>query len=236
MKNLTQPLPHALEQKVNLRQGLNRVRAGVMGANDGIISTAGAVIGVSGAQKPLATVLIAGLFMVLSGALSMAGGEYVSVSSQRDMQRADMNRIQQQLIDQPEQVRILTEAALVRMGETPAHAATLAAGLIETQSVEKIQHLVYGSSSLASLDPIQAAVFDGVAFVLGAILPLMCIAFLPAAIKVSGTMIGVLLCLAATGVVSAKFGKANWWRSMWRNLAVGVLTMIITYGVGSLFQ
>ncbi|KRM71679.1 VIT1/CCC1 transporter family protein [Lacticaseibacillus brantae] len=236
MKNLTQSLSQSLEQKVNLRQGLNRVRAGVMGANDGIISTAGAVIGVSGAQKPLATVLIAGVFMVLSGALSMAGGEYVSVSSQRDMQQADINRIQQQLIDQPEQVRILTEAALVRMGETPAHATTLADGLIASQAVEKIQHLVYGSSSLASLDPIQAAIFDGVAFVLGAILPLMCIAFLPAAIKVIGTMIVVLLCLAATGVVSAKFGKANLWRSMWRNLAVGVLTMIITYGVGSLFQ
>jgi len=236
MTNLSQPLQHSLVQKTNLRQGLNRVRAGVMGANDGIISTAGAVIGVSGAQKPLATVLIAGVFMVLAGALSMAGGEYVSVSSQRDMQQADIDRVRQLLTTQPAQVLQLTEAALVRMGEIPAHAHELAAGLIAAQDVEKIQQLIYGSSSLASLDPIQAALFDGIAFILGAILPLMAIAFLPMAIKVTGTMVVVLVCLAATGILSAKFGKAPVMRSMWRNLAVGVLTMVITYGVGSLFQ
>ncbi|KRO16484.1 VIT1/CCC1 transporter family protein [Lacticaseibacillus saniviri] len=215
-----------------LRQGLTKLRAGVMGANDGIISTAGMVIGVSGAQKPLSTVLIAGVFMILAGALSMAGGEYVSVSSQKDMQQANFTRLNHLMSTHPEAVTDMVKDALLKLGEPDAHATELAQTLVQDQDMAQIQQLIYGSSSLASLDPITAALSDGIAFVLGAIIPLLCIALLPPAIKVIGTMGSVLLCLALTGFISAKFGKANVKRSLWRNVAIGTLTMMTTYIVG----
>jgi len=170
-----------MPQRRELERKLNWLRAAVLGANDGIVSVAGLVMGVAGAGVGRSEVLLAGVAAVIAGAISMGGGEYTSVSAQRDTELANGRKI----------------------GETAAH-------------------------------PWTAAWASMVAFTSGALLPLAAITIPPTEIRIPVTVGSVVLALAITGFWAAKVGGSNPAKSVVRNVAVSILTMALSYGVGAL--
>ncbi|WP_143462429.1 VIT1/CCC1 transporter family protein [Levilactobacillus enshiensis] len=235
------PVVSAREKKMSAAAAgifnkLNRVRALVLGSNDGIVSTAGLVIGVTQANHSVMAALLAGLFTVLAGALSMAGGEYSSVSSQRDMQKALAQQVKAELVTEQDMILQRLKVKLQSYGFEVLEAVNLSRRLIENENINVILYLLYGITYKRYTSPLQAAVTDGLAFTLGAALPLSCIVWLPEPYKIGGTMIGVVLALLITGYVAARLGHANAKVGMLRNAVVGLLTMGVSYFIGSLWQ
>jgi VIT1/CCC1 family predicted Fe2+/Mn2+ transporter len=213
---------------------LNWLRAGVLGANDGIISTAGLVVGVAGATRDIGPILTAGLAGLVAGAVSMALGEYVSVSSQRDAERSLIEREKRKLEEDP-------EAELEQLAEI-YRAKGMSAATAHTVAVELTEHDVYAAHIDAQLgldpddltNPSHAAISSGIAFTLGAILPILAIWLAPAAVRIPVTFVAVLLALAGTGSASAALGGAGHARAVSRIVVGGAAAMIITYAVGRL--
>lgn len=226
---------HEHEQHAGgLAARLNWLRAGVLGANDGIISTAGLVVGVAGATSDRTPVLVAGLAGVVAGALSMGGGEYVSVSSQRDTEQAALDRERWELEHLPEHE--LDELAQIYRGRG------LPAGLAQEVAKALTRHDALGAHAEAELgidaqartSPWQASAASLVAFTLGAVLPLLAIALPPVGSRVPVTVLAVTVALVLTGVVSARLGSAPVVAAVARNVAVGLVAMTVTFAVGSL--
>jgi VIT1/CCC1 family predicted Fe2+/Mn2+ transporter len=213
---------------------LNRLRAGVLGANDGIVSTAGLVVGVAGAATDRATVLVAGVAGLVAGALSMGGGEYVSVSSQRDTEEAALRTERWELDHMPaaeleELVSIYRDKGLdAETAQEVAEQLTAADALGAHAEVE------LGIDPDRRTSPWQAALASMLAFVAGSLLPLLAIALPPLPVRVPVTVVAVTLALALTGVVSARLGRARVGRAVVRNVVVGLLAMAVTFAVGSL--
>lgn len=213
---------------------LNWLRAGVLGANDGIISTAGLVVGVAGATSAIGPILTAGLAGLVAGAVSMALGEYVSVSSQRDAERSLIERERRKLEEDP-------EAELEQLAEI-YRAKGMSAATARNVAVELTAHDVYAAHIDAQLgldpndltNPGHAAISSGVAFTLGAILPILAIWLAPDGIRIPVTFVAVLLALAGTGSASAALGGAGHGRAMLRIVLGGAAAMIITFAVGRL--
>jgi VIT1/CCC1 family predicted Fe2+/Mn2+ transporter len=212
---------------------LNRLRAGVLGANDGIVSVAGVVVGVAGATGSRAALAIAGAASLAAGALSMAVGEYVSVSSQRDSERALLDLERRELADAPEEE--LEE--LVGL-----HRATgLSDRLARAVAVEQTAHDALAAHARAELgidpdalvNPWHAALASLGAFLVGGVLPLVAVLVAPAA-RVPVTVVAVLAALALTGVLGARLGRAPVRAAVLRNLTGGSLAMAVTFGVGTL--
>jgi vacuolar iron transporter family protein len=220
--------PHAM----GLGGKLNVLRAGVLGAQDGIVSTAGLVIGVAGASASSSTLLIAGLAGLVSGALSMAGGEYVSVSAQKDTEVAVIENERRELQTMPE--RELTELAELYQ------AKGLTADLARQVAVQLHQHdaLTAHAEAELGLDPTEhanpwaAAVTSAMSFALGALLPLLAMTLTPAGFRVPVTFVVVIVALVATGYASAHLGGAPKMPAVLRNVGMGVLAMAVTYGIG----
>ncbi|MFD6877954.1 MULTISPECIES: VIT family protein [unclassified Streptomyces] len=213
---------------------LNWLRAGVLGANDGIISTAGLVVGVAGATTSRTTILTAGVAGLLAGALSMAAGEYVSVSSQRDSERAALDVERRELAQQPQaELDELTDLLADRgLGRELAREA--AVQLTERDALRAHARVELGIEPDELANPWHAAVASLIAFTVGALLPLLAIVLPGASARVPVTVAAVLAALTLCGVVSARLGGAPALRAVFRNVTGGALAMAVTYAAGTL--
>ena len=213
---------------------LNRLRAGVLGADDGIVSTAGLVIGVAGATADRAAILTAGLAGVAAGAMSMAAGEYVSVASQRDTEQAALRQERRELAHNPEGERAELAQMYVDRGLAPELADEVSAQLTAHDALGAHAEIELGIRTDDIANPWTAAITSLIAFTLGSILPLLAISLPPAPWRVPVTFVAVLIALAATGSLSARFGGGSTGRSVTRLVVGGALAMVVTYGIGKL--
>ncbi|WP_411105895.1 VIT family protein [Streptomyces sp. cmx-4-9] len=212
---------------------LNWLRAGVLGANDGIISTAGLVVGVAGATTTRSTILAAGVAGLLAGALSMAAGEYVSVSSQRDSEQAALELERKELATEPEaELDELTDL-LAERGLSRELAREAAKQLTERDALRAHARVELGIDPDELANPWHAALASLVAFTVGALLPLSAIVLPGSSVRVPVTVVSVLAALTLCGVVSARLGAAPVPRAILRNVTGGALAMGVTYAVGS---
>lgn len=223
-------MPKADEQ---VSSKLNWLRAGVLGANDGIVSVAGLVMGVAGATSDRGAILTAGMAGLVSGALSMGAGEYVSVSTQRDAEMSLIEVERRQLAEMPEEELEQLEGFLANAGMSPEVAAMAARELTERDALRAHTQLEYGINIHEVTNPWVAAGASILSFTLGALLPVLTI-LLPEAIRIWVTVGAVVVALLVTGVVSARLGYANPRRAAIRNVCGGVFAMVVTYGVGLL--
>ncbi|MEU4761622.1 VIT family protein [Actinosynnema sp. NPDC023794] len=228
-------MTHPGEPHHDLSGRLNWLRAGVLGANDGIVSTAGLVVGVAGATADRATIFAAGVAGLVAGSLSMAGGEYVSVSTQRDTERAALRLEARELREMPEEEERELAEIYQDKGLSEDLAAQVARELTEQDALRAHAEaeLQIDPDNLTS--PWQAAWASLVAFAAGALIPLVAIVLPPTAWRVWACAVAVLAGLVLTGVVSARLGASRVSRAVRRNVVVGSLTMIVTYYVGLLF-
>lgn len=219
-----------------LSQRLNWLRAGVLGANDGVVSTAGLVVGVAGANASAHALLTAGLSGLLAGSLSMAAGEYVSVSTQRDSEQAALDQERTELIRTPE----AELAELARM----YRAKGLSAELAQQVAVELTAHDALAAHAETELgidpealtSPWHAALASFASFTVGSLLPLLAIVLLPPSSRVLITVLSVLAALALCGWGSAVLGRAPSGPAVLRNVAGGALAMGVTYAAGHLLS
>ncbi|HET8560251.1 MAG TPA: VIT family protein [Marmoricola sp.] len=214
---------------------LNWLRAGVLGANDGIVSVAGLVMGVAGATSDSHAILIAGIAGLVAGALSMAAGEYVSVSTQRDTEQALLHKERRELREDPE-AELAELAGLYRQkGLSEELAQKVAEELTAHDALAAHAEVELGIDPDDLTNPWHAAWASMVAFTVGALLPLLTITLVPQGARIWATVGAVVLALAVTGWVSAGLGQADRSRALLRNVGGGVLAMAITYGIGALF-
>lgn len=212
------------------------LRASVLGANDGIVSTASLVIGVAAAGASQESILLAGVAGVAAGALSMAAGEYVSVSSQADTEQADLAMEAQSLRDHPEsELNELTQIYIER-GLQPELAREVAEKLTEHDALGAHMRDDIGIGEVATARPLQAAVFSALAFILGAVVPLFLVWLTDGAHQVTAIAAGSLLYLAVLGAVAAKLGGASLLRGASRVMFWGTLAMLLTALVGYAFD
>ncbi|KPI04635.1 protein of unknown function DUF125 transmembrane [Actinobacteria bacterium OK074] len=213
---------------------LNWLRAAVLGANDGIVSTAGLVVGVAGATDERAALLTAGLAGLLAGSLSMAAGEYVSVSTQRDSEKAALALERRELREQPAaELEELTEL-LQERGLSRDVAMEAAQQLTERDALRAHARVELGIDPDALTNPWHAAGASFLAFTVGALLPLLAIVLPSAGWRVPVTVVSVLAALVCTGWGSARLGSARVGRAVVRNVVGGGLAMGVTYAVGVL--
>lgn len=212
------------------------LRAAVLGANDGLISTASLVVGVAASAVDKPAVLIAGVAGIVAGAMSMATGEYVSVSSQSDTEKADLERERRELEEQPELE--LRELSFIyqKRGLTPDLADQVAAQLTAHDALAAHARDELGINEMTSANPIQAAIASAAAFSVGAILPIL-VAWLSARNAiVPSVAISAVVALAVLGIISARLGGASILKPTLRVTVWGVLAMLFTYAVGLLFN
>lgn len=214
---------------------LNRLRAGVLGANDGIVSTAGLVVGVA-AAAPINTpmILTAGVAGVVSGAVSMAVGEYVSVSTQRDTQKALINKERAELHHAPEAEFAELVGLYEALGLTRDTAYQVATELTDKNPLTTHLRVELGIDADELTSPWQAAFASAIAFTLGAVLPVLAAVVAPEWIRIPVTFAVVLIALALTGFTSARLGGATISRAVFRVVAGGAIGMLVTYVVGVL--
>lgn len=213
---------------------LNWLRAGVLGANDGIVSTAGLVIGVAAATSDRAAILTAGLAGLAAGAMSMAAGEYVSVSTQRDTEQALLAKERRELREMPEEELAELAALYEQRGLSPALAQQVAVELTEHDALAAHAEVELGIDPEELTNPWHAAWASMAAFTVGALLPLLAILLPPTTARIPLTAVSVVVALAITGWVSARLGGAALRPAVVRNVAGGALAMAVTYGIGSL--
>ena len=229
------PGPHPDEPHTDgLSARLNWLRAGVLGANDGIISTAGLVVGVAAATTARGPILTAGVAGLVAGAVSMALGEYVSVSSQRDTERALLVKERQELADDPEAELAELAGIYVQKGLSVSTAQLVAEEFTARDAFAAHVDAELGIDPDALTNPWHAALASAAAFTVGALLPLIAIVVTPSAVRVPATFVVVVIALAITGSVSAKLGKARPLRAISRVVLGGALAMIVTFVVGQL--
>jgi vacuolar iron transporter family protein len=213
----------------------NWLRAAVLGANDGIISTASLIIGVAAANTTHETILLTGVAGLIAGAMSMAAGEYVSVSSQADIESADLAKERLELAtDHESELKELTNIYISR-GLTAELAHQVAIELTEHDSLGAHARDELGITDIMSAQPLQAAWASGAAFTIGALLPLLVILFSPLDKAIVIVSITSLLSLAILGGVAAKVGGANIYVGIVRVTFWGILAMGATALIGNLF-
>ena len=228
------PGPHPEPHGGELSQRLNWLRAGVLGANDGIVSTAGLVVGVAGATVERAPIAMAGVAGLVAGAVSMALGEYVSVSSQRDSERAQLARETRELAETPEQELDELVALYEAKGLSPATARQVAVELTEHDALSAHLDVELHLDPEELTSPWRAAGASAVSFVLGALLPLVAVLLPPAAWRVPVTVVVVLAALGLAGWLGARLGGAAPRRAVLRVMIGGALGLAVTYGIGVL--
>lgn len=218
-----------------IAQRLNWLRAGVLGANDGIVSTAAVVVGVAGATEQVAPVLLAGAAALVGGAISMALGEYVSVSSQRDSENALIAKERRELADSPEEEFTELVGLYEAQGLTTETATRVATELTARDALAAHLSAELNIDHDDIVSPWHAALASAVAFTIGALLPLATILLTPAPLRIALTFVAVLLALAITGYVAAWLGDARRGRAVIRTVIGGALALGATYLVGTLF-
>jgi vacuolar iron transporter family protein len=223
--------PHA----DHLGARLNWLRAGVLGANDGIVSVAGLVVGVAGATTARGPIFTAGLAGLVAGAVSMALGEYVSVSSQRDTELAALTKEKRELRDEPAAELAELTALYQAKGLSAATAHAVAVELTEHDALAAHLEVELGLDPEELTSPVSAAAASAVSFVLGAVLPLLAVLIPPAHWRVPTTVVAVLAALAVTATVSARLSGASLRRVLLRVVLGGGIGLAITYLIGHLF-
>ncbi len=217
---------------------INRIgwlRAAVLGANDGIVSTASLIVGVGAASADKGPVLLAGLAGLVAGAMSMAAGEYVSVSSQSDTERADMSRECGELANNPEFERRELAGIYVGRGLDEDLALKVADQLMAKDALGAHMRDELGLSAFTTARPIQAGLTSAATFTSGAAVPLLAALVLPSGFIIAGVVGVSLVLLGVLGALSAKVGGAGLVRPTFRVLVWGAIAMAITAGVGRLF-
>lgn len=219
----------------HLVQRIGWLRAAILGANDGIVSTASLIVGVAAAGAARGDILVAGVAALVAGAMSMAAGEYVSVSSQSDTERADLAREAQELRDDPEfELRELTQIYVGR-GLEPALAHQVAEQLMAKDALGAHARDELHIVDATSARPVQAAFASAATFAAGALLPLLVALAVPAAWIVAAVVVAALIFLAVLGALGARAGGAGLFRGMARVTLWGAFALAVTAGVGRLF-
>ena len=213
---------------------LNWLRAGVLGANDGIVSVAGIVIGVAAATVERGPIVTAGVAGLAAGALSMALGEYVSVSTQRDTEQALLAKERRELIEEPEAELEELVGLYQKKGLSPQTARTVAEELTAHDAFAAHIDIELGIDPDELTNPWHAAISSAISFTVGAILPMLAILLPPPSVRIPITFVAVLLALAITGWVSARLGGADPVRATQRVVIGGALAMAVTYAIGRL--
>ncbi len=222
-------------QRNSMAAKLNWLRAGVLGANDGIMSTSGLVLGVAASPGVTSgTILVAGVAAVVAGSISMAGGEYTSVSAQKDSEKAALQVERGELAINPEGE--LRELAWFyeQKGMSPKLAIKVAEELTSKDALKAHAEAELGIDSDHHVSPMQAALSSFVAFAVGGMLPLLAVAGPWTEYRIQATVGSVVVALILTGYVGAKIGGAKSGRGILRNLIVSSMTMGITYLIGHL--
>ena len=220
----------------NFAERLNILRAGVLGANDGIISIAGVVIGVASATSNIWFILISALSAIFAGAFSMAGGEYVSVSTQKDTEEAAVAKEQALLDRSPESARESLYQTFLSQGDCETEAEVKVNQAFSKNPIKVLVEEKYGVDMEEITNPWHAAVSSFLCFSVGSLPATLAILLLRDPYRIPITAVVVALTLILIGYVSAKLGKAPVKQAMLRNLAVGLLTMLVTYVVGQVFH
>lgn len=220
---------------VGLNERLNKLRAAVLGANDGIVSTAAVVLGVAGATSDIRAIATAGIAAVIGGAVSMALGEYVSVSSQRDTERAYIAKESALHTNDPDTEYAHLVDGFVAEGLTRETATQVAKELTASNPLKAHLKLHYGIDEEDIVSPWSAAAASFISFFVGALLPLAAVLLPPEAIRVPATFVVTLIALALTGGVSARIGGADPKRAVVRLVIGGALGLAVTFGIGWAF-
>jgi VIT1/CCC1 family predicted Fe2+/Mn2+ transporter len=227
--------PHDDEpHETGIRSRLNWLRAGVLGANDGIVSTAGLVVGVAGATSDREAIMIAGIAGLVAGAVSMAAGEYVSVSTQRDSEKALLAKERRELAEDPEDELAELAGLYAAKGLSDETAMEVALQLTEHDALAAHADIELGIDPDDLTSAWNAAFASMVAFFLGALLPLLTITLAGQSTRVPVTMSAVAVALAFTGWASARLGYGPPGRAVIRNVGGGLLAMGVTYLIGTL--
>lgn len=224
-----------MHRESHLVQRIGWLRAAVLGANDGIVSTASLIVGVAAAAATRSEVLIAGVAGLVAGAMSMAAGEYVSVSSQSDTEKADLARERKELSEQIELEREELAHIYVERGVDLDLARQVASQLMEKDALIAHARDELGISEIASARPVQAALTSAVTFAAGAALPLLVVGIAPRDAIIPVVSAASLGCLALLGAIGAKAGGAGVMRAAVRVTFWGALALALTAGVGKIF-
>ncbi|THV11269.1 VIT family protein [Nocardioides caeni] len=227
--------PHEDEpHQAGVNDRLNWLRAGVLGANDGIVSVAGIVLGVAGATTDRSAILTAGIAGLVAGAMSMGAGEYVSVSTQRDSEEALLAKERRELREDPEDELHELAGLYVDKGLDPDLALDVARQLTAKDALAAHAEAELGIDPDDLTSPWNAALASMGAFTLGALLPLLLIVLVSDDVRVPVTVVVVTIALAGTGWLSAHFGYGSTARAVLRNVVGGLLAMGITHAIGQL--
>lgn len=216
-------------------QTLNKLRAAVLGANDGIVSISATIMGVAGATSDSHTILVAGMAALVAGALSMAVGEYVSVSSQSDAEKAYIKREKRLLKQDPEGQFDDLVTTYTDQGISAVTAKQVAKELTEKDALKAHLHAEFGMSEDDVVNPMHAAVASLLSFTLGGSIPFAVMMLVSPELRIIATGVAVIFALCATGYMSATVGGASRSRAMVRVVLGGVAAMVITYYIGTLF-
>lgn len=219
----------------SLAEKINVMRASVMGANDGILSVAGIVIGVAGAKSNSYAIFLAGIAGMLAGTISMAMGEWVSVSTQRDSERNAIEKESAILDGHYDQEFDFIKNKYQSTGISEKLASKATKEMMSDDPLDVAVRERYGFNPKEHTSAIAAAMASMISFPTGSILPLVSITFFPQNIRIIATVIAVVIALSITGYTAAALGNANRAKAVFRNVISGILTMIVTYFIGSLF-
>lgn len=235
MSSLSKPAPHADEphDSSGLAERLNWLRAGVLGANDGIVSTAAVVVGVAGATTATGPILAAGAAALIGGAVSMALGEYVSVSSSSDSQKALIATERRELAEMPEEEFAELAYLYEQKGLSAETAGAVARELTAHDALGAHLDVELNIDPDEVVSPWNAAVASAVSFTIGALLPFLTAVLLPAEWKIPVTFVAVLVALAVTGGLGARLGRAPMVRPIVRVVIGGMLALGATFLIGT---
>lgn len=223
------------KQKQSLAQKINVLRASVMGANDGIISVAGIVIGVAAATSNRYAILIAGLSGALAGTISMCMGEYVSVSTQKDSQKMALISERERLAEDYQGEFAYVAERYREQGIAPELAHQATTELMEKDALGTLIQERHGFNPHDFTSPYAAALASLLSFPLGSVLPMVAVMVTAPSRRIWATMVAVLIALCLTGYLAAVLGQAARVKSVVRNVCAGLLTMGVTFVIGQLF-
>jgi VIT1/CCC1 family predicted Fe2+/Mn2+ transporter len=224
-----------VKQEQSLAMRANTLRAGVLGANDGILTVVGVLFSVGAVTTDSFTLFIAGLADLLAVAFSMAGGEYASVSSQKDTEAAAVRTEERLLQSDFASERAAVVADYTSRGVSAETATQIADELLKTQALKTVVGVKYELNPDELMNPWMAALASLICAALGGILPLAALTFLPGIWRWIGTIIATIIAVGLTGLFSARLGHGFVQNAVVRNIIIGIITMIIHYGIGRLF-
>jgi VIT1/CCC1 family predicted Fe2+/Mn2+ transporter len=224
-----------VHQETHAVDRIGWLRAAVLGANDGIVSTASLIVGVAAASADTGAIVVAGVAGLVAGAMSMAAGEYVSVSSQSDTERADLARERRELAEDPQAERSELAGIYVRRGLDPDLALQVADQLTARDALAAHARDELGISDFTTARPVQAALTSALTFSVGAALPLLTVFMVPGPWLIPAVSVGALIFLGVLGALGAQFGGAPRLRGAIRVVFWGALALALTAGIGRLF-